>query len=299
MHRPKCFRIAGIAALILTYSLAAQAASQPVFDAIYVFGDSYCDVGNLYLATGGALPAAPYYKGRFSNGPLWVEHVAGTYGLPMTPSITGGTDYAFAGAEVLAAVPISPSASIPSVPQQVEEYLSTHNFKADPKALYIVEGGGNDILDATGGSPQALAGEIAFSLLASIRQLRRAGARNLFVPRLFDVGLLPAAKAEGISAFATAATAALNKGLDTGLALESFSDETHLYRIDTYRLLASILNDGSHYGFSDVSDPCLNTLASPTTLCANPSANYFWDFVHPTVFGHAFFAVLAEQELNR
>jgi phospholipase/lecithinase/hemolysin len=293
------FRNLGVAALVLLASVVAHASSQPKFDAIYVFGDSYCDVGNIFLASGGTIPPAPYFQGRFSNGPLWVEHLAGTYGLPMTPSLTGGADFAFGDAQVLAAVPVSPTQSIPSVPQQVALYLSQHKGKADPNALYIVEGGGNDILNATGGSPSHLGGEIAFSLLVSIRQLQRAGARNLLVPRLFDVGLLPAARVEGISTFASAATTSLNRGLDIGLAFESFADDTHVYRIDTFALLQAVSADGSHYGFADITNPCLNTSVSPPTVCSNPSSNYFWDLVHPTVFGHAFFAVLAEQALNR
>ena len=64
------------------------------FSAIYVFGDSYCDVGNLFLADGGTFPISPpYFHGRFSNGLLWDEHVAGAFGLPLTPSLAGGTDY--------------------------------------------------------------------------------------------------------------------------------------------------------------------------------------------------------------
>ena len=297
MPLPLCFRIVGAATLMFLVGVKAQAASQPAFDAIYVFGDSYCDVGNLYIADGQTYPPAPYFNGRFSNGPLWVEHIAGSYHLPMTASLTGGTDYAFVGAEVLAPVPLGTGA-IPSVPQQVDLYLSQHNFKADPNALYLVEGGGNDILDATSGEPGMLGGEFGHTLLHSIRELERAGARHLFVPRLFDVGLLPAAKEEGISAFASTATAALNKTLDDGLRSESFDHDTHVYRIDTFNLLQSILSDGSHYGFTDVTSPCLNTAASPATLCSNPYTNYFWDTVHPTLFGHAFFAVLAEQVLN-
>ncbi len=75
-------------------SIAAQAAT-PTYDNRIVFGDSYRDVGNLYLATGGAEPAAPYYNMRFSNGPLWVDHVAGFLGVPLTAYLAGGTDYAF------------------------------------------------------------------------------------------------------------------------------------------------------------------------------------------------------------
>ena len=123
----------------------------PHFTAIYVFGDSYCDVGNLFAATGGAVPAdPPYYNGRFSNGPVWVEHVANAWGLPHETLPLGGTDYAWGGAFVTADHPLGGGAVIPSVPHQVQLYLSQHGGKADPNALYVLEGGGNDIIDATG-----------------------------------------------------------------------------------------------------------------------------------------------------
>jgi phospholipase/lecithinase/hemolysin len=288
----------GMAVLMLIVPITALAASHPAFDAIYVFGDSYCDVGNIFTATGGAVPAAPYFNGRFSNGPIWIDHLAGTYGVKVTPSLTGGTDYAFGGAEVTAAVPEG-GFSIPSVPQQVALYLSQHSFKADPSALYIMEGGGNDILDATGGSPNALGGEIAYGLLSSIALLQHAGARYFFVPSLFNVGLLPASQATGNTTFALAASQAANKDLDAGLFIESFLPDTHIYRIDTYSLLQAIVTDGSHYGFTDVSDPCLNTSVSPPTVCSNPYVNFFWDAEHPTIFGHSFFAVAAEQSIDR
>ena len=118
-------------------SIAAQAAI-PTYTNLYVFGDSYCDVGNLFAATGGAEPAAPYYNGRFSNGPIWVDHVAGFLGLPFKASLLGGTDYAFGGAWVTEPQSVT---GVPSIPQQVELFLSQHGGKADPNALYIIEGG--------------------------------------------------------------------------------------------------------------------------------------------------------------
>src|SRR5580698_8826324 len=126
---------------LLSVALGASAlarATTPTYDAIYVFGDSYCDVGNIFIATQGAEPPVPYYNGRFSNGPIWIEHVAGGLGLPMTPYLAGGTDYAFGGAFATAPQPI-PGGTIPSVPQQVELYLSLHGGKADPNALYVIE----------------------------------------------------------------------------------------------------------------------------------------------------------------
>jgi phospholipase/lecithinase/hemolysin len=49
----KNFLYSIMAAFLALASQAAMAAT-PSYDALYVFGDSYCDVGNLFLATGGA-----------------------------------------------------------------------------------------------------------------------------------------------------------------------------------------------------------------------------------------------------
>jgi phospholipase/lecithinase/hemolysin len=192
MH--KCLGILAVAASIGLASMAAPAAT-PTYANLYVFGDSYCDVGNIFAATGGAFPPPPYYNGRFSNGPIWLDHVAGFLGVPFKASLLGGTDYAFGGAWVTAPQPI-PGGFIPSVPQQVELYLGEHGGKADPNALYVIEGGGNDILDTTIGTPSALAYQIAMGIVASEQMLRQAGARHFVIPNLFNVAILPAAAAK-------------------------------------------------------------------------------------------------------
>src|SRR5271157_3037833 len=83
---------------------------------IVAFGDSLSDVGNVYLATGGMNPSPPnppnlypggppnpggsYDPGHFSNGPIWLEYLAHSLGVAApTPSLKGGTDYAWGGAE--------------------------------------------------------------------------------------------------------------------------------------------------------------------------------------------------------
>jgi phospholipase/lecithinase/hemolysin len=266
--------------------LAAQAAS-PTFTHLYVFGDSYCDVGNIFIATGGAEPAAPYYNGRFSNGPLWVDHVAGYLGLPLKPSLMpGGTDFAFGGAEVTAPV-VTPEGTIPSVPQQVALYLEASLGKADPNALYIIEGGGNDILNATSGTPQQLGYEIALGIAESEFLLREAGARHFLIPNLFNVGLLPAAQSN--SAFATAASTAANQWLTKLLALESLLGGIHIVRLDVFDLMNAVQTDPTHFGFANITTPCLTP-----TVCADPDHTLFWDVEHPTEFGQAFFAVTVE-----
>lgn len=42
-----------------------------------VFGDSTCDNGNTWRLSNFTYPPSDYfYKGRFSNGPTWVEYLA-------------------------------------------------------------------------------------------------------------------------------------------------------------------------------------------------------------------------------
>lgn len=269
-------------------TMIAQAAT-PTYDALYVFGDSYCDVGNLFIATGGAEAAAPYYDMRFSNGPLWVDHVAGFLRVPLTAYLQGGTDYAFGGAWVTEPQSVT---GVPSVPQQVEIYLSQHGGKADPKALYILEGGGNDILDTTAGSPEVLGREIAEGIADSELLLRQAGARHFVIPDLFNVGLLPAAA--GNTSFASKASRAADGRLDELLGDEGYRDDIHIIRMNVFSLMNAVVTDPTHFGFTNITDPCLTT-----TVCADPDHTFFWDTHHPTEFGHAFFAVTLENVLAR
>ena len=276
--------------LVSIFCLVTPGFAAQHYDAIYVFGDSYCDTGNIYLVSGGAKPLSPpYYKGRFSNGPIWVEHLAGAFKLPMAPSIAGGTDFAFGGAELLQDV-TTPVGTIPSVPHQVDLYLSATGGKADPNALYILEGGGNDILDATSGSPVELGGAIGAGLAELEAELRAAGAKHFLIPNLFDVGLLPAGRSN--YAFDTLAVKTANKVLAVLLELEEHAEGIQIYSPDTYALAHSIQDDSTHYGFTDVINPCLN--ATTGAVCADPAHTLFWDEDHPTEFGHVILATSSE-----
>ena len=64
--------LSGLAVLSVPGSVRADAP----FSEIVVFGDSLSDTGNLNLASGGVFAGPPYFSGRFSNGPVWVEVLA-------------------------------------------------------------------------------------------------------------------------------------------------------------------------------------------------------------------------------
>lgn len=63
---------------------------------VVVFGDSLSDNGNLFAQTG--QPPAPYFQGRFSNGPVWVEQLFGPLNSPIQGTgVAGNVDLAFGG----------------------------------------------------------------------------------------------------------------------------------------------------------------------------------------------------------
>ncbi len=280
--------------LVVFGSLTAHA-----YDAIVVFGDSYNDVGNIYSIAkthGIVYPPPPYYMGRFSNGPIWIEHIASDWGLPLTPSFKGGTDWAEGGALLLQTVTVE-GLPIPSIQDQVAAYLARHHGKADPHALYVIEGGGNDILNVleTGTPDPALGSKIATALNGMVTSLRHAGAKSFLVPDLIDVGQLPAAQAGGpeFVTYASDMSVETNRKLVDGPRFDRCLYDAEIYRIATFRTFLAVANATTHFGFTNVTTGCLES--SP--ICTDPDHTLWWDDEHPTEFGHAFFAVLVEGRL--
>ena len=81
--------------------LAGSVLQAKQFSRLVVFGDSTTDTGNVYELSGRTKPASPpYFEGRWSNGPLWIEYLADRLNVPRPrPSLAGGTNYAYAGAQ--------------------------------------------------------------------------------------------------------------------------------------------------------------------------------------------------------
>src|SRR5574337_1942593 len=113
-----------------------QALAGPIVSDVIVFGDSLSDVGNVFVLSGGTIPPSPpYFQGRFSNGPVWVEGLANHLGKTESPSLLGGTDFAFGGARIASGGPV------PTLVGQANMYLALTGGAADPNALYVLWGG--------------------------------------------------------------------------------------------------------------------------------------------------------------
>ena len=262
-------------AFVLVITFAFSSLTQAAYTGLYSFGDSLSDTGNVFVATGGATPPSPYFDGNFSNGPVWTDLLGPMLGLPSpTASNTGGTNYAWGGAQTTV------NNSVPSTQFQVAEYLGAAGGVADPNALYTIWTGGNDINAVAGGAPfgDIEAGGLAVASMAS--DLLFAGAQNILVINVPNLGLTPSA--DGNEAGAEFLSVLFNDYVAAGLDALGSSNVTLL---DSFSLLEAIAADPASYGLSNVDDNCL------TTTGGSACDDYlFWDGLHPTAAGHQLIA---------
>ncbi len=301
--------------LLAVLALASGQGIASVFSDMVVLGDSLSDTGNLFFLTSGTIPEPQFYfEGRFQNGPAYSEVLYDELGLPgtLTPSLLGGSNYAFGGARSRYHVTdLDPVTGLPPLPGsnptplsllgQLGSYQTTVNGIADPDALYIVWSGANDIADAlllgaTQGpaAAQALVNQTINDMATVITSLVGMGGEHFLIPNLPDLALTPQiaeldALLPGTGMLATQATQLLNAGVDAVVA--SLLDVSVL-RFDTYALFDAIISDPSAVGLSNTTDACLqNFFVEPPvtgdeTVCETPGEYLFWDQIHPSAAAH-------------
>jgi outer membrane lipase/esterase len=299
--------------VVIGLSLAPGVASAQLFRELFVFGDSLSDTGNIFIATQEVtdpIPVSPpYFSGRFSNAPVWVETLAGMLNLELTPFLNGGTNFAHGGAEIGLEteefLERDIGVLIPSIRSQVQTLLAADFFGAeevDPAALYVLWGGPNDLRDALQSSndPFAEARAAVDDLAATIEDLADAGAVYFLVPNLPNLGRTPASVALGPAEVtrATDVSEIFNDALAAMLDAMETEHRLVIFRLNTFALLEEAIANPAAFGFTNVTDPCL--AGDPFTggsVCADPAVHLFWDSIHPTGTAHTLLATFALEAL--
>lgn len=169
----------------------ALAANPNNYSALYVFGDSLVDAGNINTITGGTVPnrAQGYFDGRFTNGYNYVDYInQQLFDTATRASLRGGNNFAYGGARVVT----DARDAIPDLNPQVASYLTRAGTQADPNALYILNAGGNDIfaLGRAAGDPTQLlpftnsadyVNAILDQYTGAVLTLNQRGARNIVI----------------------------------------------------------------------------------------------------------------------
>ena len=302
--------------LVLAAGLALPAAASAGYSQLYVLGDSLSDVGNvgathaaLVAANGGQpLPIlglddpntpSPYAPDRASNGPLWVDVLAGAFGFTSTASLYGGTNYAFGGARTDNQLynPLYPE--FKGLLQQRDALLAARPA-LDPNALYVVWGGANNLQDILTGRPRAdgteqSIGKTLADLGLIVDSLAAAGARHFLMPNAPDIGLVPRLIERGpyAAAFGSQLTGFFNTGL-AGLIDSRRAAGLDILTFDAAGFLAEVVAEPARFGLTNVSERCYTgddiTFNGSGSVCATPESYLFWDGIHPTATGHALLA---------
>jgi phospholipase/lecithinase/hemolysin len=262
---------------------------------VYVFGDSLSDTGNSYLRYSSLWPWAfspPYAVPRLSNGPIWPDYLGVAIGTTISPVVYGGTNYSLVGAT------ISPENYLSFDPYatgfaMVDRFLAG-NGSADPRAIYVVWLGGNDI------DPPDTFTEWNFEQLAvMVGRLHAAGARNFLIPNVMDIGKLPVIIGLGDPTYAqqlSEMTVLFNQ-LVAGLPAR-FPD-SKIQIADVYRLRSLIDRYPKVFGFTNTTESCYKAVAlgGDGSVCPRPDQYWFWDHAHPTTRGHKLLSSLLVLEL--
>jgi phospholipase/lecithinase/hemolysin len=288
--------VTGMPQAVFSASLSAQK-----FEEIYVFGDSLSDVGNVFnvalAVTEEGFPPPPYFQGRFSNGPVWVDYLAQDLGLAPTPYIdvaggavpTDGINYAFGGATT-GSSNSTIAGLLPGLQQQIDNYTAA-NTSADPDALYVVWAGANDYL----GDGVTDVTEPVNNLSTAVTSLYNVGARDIMVVNLPDLGKLPGTRGDSqISSRLNALTSAHNSSLAATLDLLSQKPEINIIPVDVNSIFNRAIADPGEFGFTNVTGSCL----TESSVCANPDEYLFWDDIHPTTAAHELVGELAFSALE-
>lgn len=276
---------------------------------VVIFGDSLSDNGNLYAFMKHQLPQSPpYFEGRFSNGPVWIEHLIASY-FPKDPS-AHLLDYAFGGAGVLEE---EGDDVIFTLRREVTTYLTAHNDKANPDSLYIVWIGANNYLGMPTEVEQTLI-DVNTGIARSLERLVEKGAKHILVLNLPDLGKTPAGiefgSAETLSYFTNQHNKIIEKTITN--FKQKYPNVNWLF-FDLYKAFDDVLEHSEEYGFNNTTGTCVETIVDELTAksvlkmvasvkpkLTNDLCNgyLFFDLVHPSELAHKILSEKARKMLD-
>lgn len=305
--------VAAILATAIGFSApaVAQLKAVPSGGRVITFGDSLSDNGNLFANTGN--PPAPYFQGRFSNGPVWTELLNGPmnnfwqpnpFFTPTPGSNAANINLAVGGARADNGVNLN--GPLPSVGTQVGAFaLSGGTFGA--RDLVTIQGGANDLFQyftlngfANNAGITAAGQTAATAFAQDVGLAIQLGAKKLLVQNLPDLGITPSYSGVPASAAAgTLATQAYNALWSTSLKqLAGANPGVNIIQMDVYTLVNLAKANPAAFGFANVTQACVFVATCVGGSTATQNTFLFWDTVHPTARAQALEAQFALLLLN-
>ncbi len=263
----------------------------PYASNILVFGDSLSDMGNAKDSIN-TPDVPPYWNGRFSNGPVWIEHFSDAMGINTTRG-TGtqvGDNRAFGGSQTGQGYSYF---ILPNVGAQINSYLTNVQSNIASDELVVLWAGGNDFLYGSA-NPETISANMA----SHITTLSEAGATRFIVPNLPPLETTPEIQSRSANEQAQIAADVIeyNQRLATAVAdlVSSLNIEVQL--LDTHVLFNQVVGNADHLGIINTIDPACSSTGSllPLPICnsgdpvvSNVEQYLYFDKAHPTATMHA------------
>ncbi len=116
-------RPAAIALLVVALLGGTTTLHAVEYSRVVMFGDSLSDTGNMYRLSKRKIPSrSSYYKGRYSNGSVWLEYIRSKMGIRTQNLAHGGALSGYTNV----------SGSYPGLRTQIDTYLAIAS-KAQPQ----------------------------------------------------------------------------------------------------------------------------------------------------------------------
>ncbi|MEI7612264.1 MAG: SGNH/GDSL hydrolase family protein, partial [Betaproteobacteria bacterium] len=247
-------------------------------------------------------PILPNAYDHFSTNPgtVWSQNLGAAYGIAVSPAyaaqpktspmafshIASGNNFATGSSRINLATSTSPaSALIPPVSAQVTQMLARGSL--DPKALYVISGGHNDVFAqiSSGSNAAAAAGIIAAAndLTTQVTRLQSAGARHLMVIGILDITKAPIASMRAYipdPVLLGQLVSLFNETPESGLAGKN------LLYFNTGKLLNAVIANPAAYGFTNVKDAATPESLGHTPDPGKETGYLFADIRHPSAQFH-------------
>lgn len=289
-----------LSACVLFFSSVVSSAT---LHNMVVFGDSLSDNGNFYEHEQHRLPLSPpYYQGRFTNGPVWIENLVAFY-FPENSS-DHLLDYAFAAAAVVE----DDEDLFFTLNSEVDRYLLEHHNQADAQNLYVMWVGANNYL----GLPddyETVVHEVNDGIKKNIERLVAKGAQHFLILNLPNLGHIPEAREPEVAKEMARSSKRNNVILNETLeALKIEHPAVEWLFFDVEAAMDEMLENPARNGFLNVKETCWQSALDEepsSKLVLNIAATIkldskqkacdgflFFDTVHPTGLAHR---ILAER----
>ena len=303
----KClFHVAALLTLLVNTQLYAETA----VDKILGLGDSLMDVGNDFVATGNTVPPPTRYApGRFSNGPVIIEHLAEPLCDSVSPSLVANfaTDacisYAWGGSStgVSSQVP-GGGLEVPGLLSQLTSLAQDSGGMIETGTTVVIWTGANDVMFGINSPQHAVA-----NIKLAIENLVALGAEHITVLGLPDLSRVPLIEdLQHRRLHIKLKVLRFNIRLKYTLAVLSHAHPgLRLEFVDTYRPFNIVLSNPKAFNFStDLSaGPAAGCLfagvlgvppdCSPISPQSFNTKMIFWDEVHVNTRIHEIVAAIA------